>query len=161
MNILVLCTGNSARSILGEALFNVLGNGRIEAFSAGSHPAGQVNPYACRLLESKGFETGRFRSKSWDEFTGVDAPVMDLVITVCGNAAEETCPVWMGAPIRVHWGFPDPAAAVGTDDEIMAAFEDTFTGLKRNIEAFMAIDFDAATAVDIKLALIDIHKRRQ
>ncbi|WP_262693961.1 arsenate reductase ArsC [Kordiimonas aquimaris] len=161
MNILVLCTGNSARSILGEALFNATGCGRIKAFSAGSNPNGTVNPYALRLLKDKGFDTSVFRSKSWDEFAANGAPEMDIVITVCGNAASETCPVWIGAPITVHWGFPDPAAVEGSDEEIMAAFKETFYGLKRNVAAFVAIDFDAMAPEDISLALADIHKGQQ
>lgn len=158
VNILVLCTGNSARSIIGEALFNAIGHGRIKAFSAGSNPNGEVNPYALRLLKSEGFDTSIYRSKSWDEFAAAHAPEMDIIITVCGNAANETCPVWIGAPIKVHWGFPDPAAVEGSDEEIMAAFKEVFSGLKRNITAFAAIDFDAVTPEDVKLALTEIHQ---
>lgn len=158
MNILVLCTGNSARSILAEALFNHMGQGRVHAYSAGSKPAGKVNPFALSALEANGIATGGFRSKSWDEFAEDGAPEMDVVLTVCGNAAGETCPVWIGAPITVHWGFPDPAAAVGSDDEIAAAFAETYTGLCRNIEAFMALDFETLSKSDIQSAMIAIHQ---
>ena len=137
MNILVLCTGNSARSILGEALLNRLGGGDIRAFSAGSKPAGKVNPAAIALLEDKGFETSGLRSKSWEEFAGPDAPDMDLVITVCDSAAKETCPIWPGAPVQVHWGIPDPAAVKGSDEEVRAAFERACGQLERRIRAFL------------------------
>lgn len=161
MNVLVLCTGNSARSILGEALFNKLGNCRIQAYSAGSKPTGKVNPFAIKLLNNKGYDTEAFRSKNWDDFSAKDAPAMDLVITVCGNAAGETCPVWIGAPITVHWGFPDPAAVTGTDLEILAAFEATYEGLKRNIEATLKLGFDSMSPADIKTAMLDIHSHNQ
>ena len=115
MNILVLCTGNSARSILLESIFNHTSNGRLRAFSAGSNPAGKVHPQSLTLLESVGHDLSDARSKSWDEFAADDAPEMDMVITVCGSAAEETCPVWPGAPVRAHWGVEDPAAASQED----------------------------------------------
>ncbi|NNK17310.1 MAG: arsenate reductase ArsC [Sulfitobacter sp.] len=136
MNILVLCTGNSARSILLESLLNHLGGGRVTAYSAGSQPAGKVNPHSIALLSAKGHDTSGFRSKSWDEFAGPDAPKMAAVITVCGSAAEETCPIWPGAPVRAHWGVEDPAAA--SDDAAPAAFAEAYGILKRRAEAFLA-----------------------
>lgn len=131
LNILVLCTGNSARSIMAEALINERGEGRIKAYSAGSKPVGKVNPVGLKLLESKGYDTSDFRSKSWDEFAAADAPQMDAVITVCSNAAGETCPVWPGAPVTAHWGFPDPADAGETEEERLAAFSDVYDAIDR------------------------------
>lgn len=158
MKILVLCTGNSARSILGEALFSKLGNGKIEAFSAGSKPVGRVNPYAIKLLEGKGFDTSSFRSKSWDEFTGEGAPAIDIVVTVCGNAAGETCPVWIGGPITVHWGYPDPAGVEGSDEDILAAFEAVYQGLSANINAFLELDTKAMSPQELRDAMFAIHE---
>ncbi len=131
INVLVLCTGNSARSILSEALINHLGQGRFRAHSAGSKPTGRVNPLALRALEERGVPTTGLRSKSWDEFSAPGAPAMDIVITVCDNAAGETCPLWPGTPARAHWGLADPAAATGSDDEQLSAFRDTL----RRVEA--------------------------
>ncbi|MGJ8617427.1 MAG: arsenate reductase ArsC [Sulfitobacter sp.] len=136
MNILVLCTGNSARSILLESLLNHHGDGRVTAFSAGSQPAGKVNAHAVALLKKKGHETGAFRSKSWDEFGTQDAPEMDIVITVCGSAAAETCPMWPGTPLRAHWGVEDPAAA--SPDQAEAAFAEAYAILQRRADAFLA-----------------------
>ncbi len=137
-NVLVLCTGNSARSILAEAYLNHAGQGRIRAFSAGSRPGGRVNPLALELLEKKGIRAEGARSKSWDEFAAPGAPRMDLVVTVCDSAAGETCPVWPGAPAREHWGVDDPAAVEGTDAEKRAAFDKAFRELKAKIDAFLA-----------------------
>lgn len=134
INILVLCTGNSARSILAEAILNRLGAGRVRAFSAGSRPAGAVNPHAADLLLAKGYDMAAFSSKSWDVFAGADAPRMDMVITVCDSAAGETCPLWPGAPLRVHWGFPDPAGATGTPDEIARTFEEVYGAIHARME---------------------------
>ncbi|WP_084579518.1 arsenate reductase ArsC [Sphingomonas azotifigens] len=128
-NVLVLCTGNSARSILGEAIVNHLGKGRFRGYSAGSFPKGQVHPGALRLLERHGYSTEGLCSKSWDEFSGSDAPRIDVVITVCDNAAGEVCPIWPGHPIKAHWGPPDPAAIVGDDEAVDAAFEEAHTAL--------------------------------
>jgi len=138
MNILVLCTGNSARSILAEVLLNSMSNDQIMAYSAGSKPVGAVNPFAIALLEEKGYSTNKLRSKSWDEFSHKDAAIMDVVITVCGNAADEVCPVWPGAPVRVHWGFKDPAY-IKDDQESKLAFEVTYKAIKNRIEQFLAL----------------------
>lgn len=148
MNILVLCTGNSARSILLEALLNARGVGRVTAYSAGSQPAGRVHPQSLRLLAAEGIETASARSKSWDEFAAPGAPVMDAVITVCGSAAEETCPIWPGAPVRAHWGLEDPAAAAEADWD--AAFRTAYAILDRRAEAFLAA-LDAGTALPAAL----------
>lgn len=139
-SVLVLCTGNSARSILGEALFDRLGRGRIAAYSAGSKPRGVPHPGALRLLAREGFDTTRFRSKSWNEFTASGAPQIDLAITVCGNAAEETCPVFSGAPLRAHWGLPDPADVAGDEATVDAAFAETWRLLKLRVEAFLMLE---------------------
>ena len=141
-SVLVLCTGNSARSILGEALFNELGAGQITAFSAGSKPKGVPHPGALRLLARKGIDTEPFRSKSWLEFTGPDAPEIDLAITVCGNAAGEACPVFPGTPLRAHWGLPDPADLTGTEAEVDAAFEETWRLLDMRVRALLALDLE-------------------
>lgn len=151
MNLLVLCTGNSARSILLEAILNDLGNGRLKAFSAGSHPAGRVHPAALALLSRAGLPTAGLRSKSWDEFAAPDAPAMDAVITVCGAAAGETCPHWPGAPVRAHWGVADPAAAA--PDGQPAAFAAAYALLRRRAEALLSRPFAALPPADLKDAL--------
>src|SRR5882672_8363652 len=130
-NVLFLCTGNSARSILAEAYLNAKGNGRFRAYSAGSHPAGMVNPFALELLRKNRIATEGLRSKNWSEFAVPGAPAMDFVFTVCDAAAAEVCPVWPGHPITAHWGVPDPAAVAGTDEEKRRAFKDAFTALSR------------------------------
>lgn len=136
LRVLVLCTGNSCRSIIGEALFNHLGQGRIAAFSAGSRPTGTVHPKSLQLLQSKGINTDGFRSKTWDEFAGTS---IDVVITVCDSAAGEACPVFFGAPVKAHWGLPDPAHATGTEEEVMAAFESVYKTLEARIRAFLRL----------------------
>mgnify|MGYP006275390743 FL=1 len=156
MNILILCTGNSARSILAEALFNARGQGRVRAWSAGSKPAGAVNPHALALLARKGFSTDSLRSKSLVEFEDAQAPVMDAVITVCDSAASEACPVWPGAPVRAHWGLPDPAGATG-DAQARAAFESTFQALEARIEAVLAHD-DLNEPARLQAALTSAHQ---
>ena len=148
--VLFLCTGNSARSILAEALLNRLGAGRFLAFSAGSQPKGQVHPASLAVLEAEGFDIGPLRSKSWDEFAEEDAPIVDLVVTVCGNAADETCPVWPGAPVQVHWGFEDPAAVEGNQARQRAAFEDTFSQIKTRIEHFVAHPIEDLSVSDLR-----------
>lgn len=136
-NVLFLCTGNSARSILAEASLLREGQGRFKAFSAGSKPMGQVHPYALDLLNVLNFDTGFARSKNWEEFSGPDAPVMDFVFTVCDNAANEVCPVWPGQPMTAHWGVPDPAAVEGSEAEKRVAFADTFRMLNNRISIFV------------------------
>jgi arsenate reductase len=136
-NVLFLCTGNSARSILSEAILNRLGDGRFRAFSAGSKPVGRVNPGALELLGRREYPTDELRSKSWDEFAGPDAPAVDYVITVCNNAAGETCPVWPGHPATEHWDIADPAGVGETDEERRAAFEEAYAVLNKRIEKFV------------------------
>lgn len=154
--VLVLCTGNSARSILGEALFNHLGHGRLQAFSAGSRPKGVPHPGALRLLAQRGIDTATFRSKSWDEFTAPDAPPIDLAITVCGNAAGEACPVFLGSPLKAHWGLPDPADVTGAEAEVDAAFEETWRLLEMRVRTFLALDRKALDKPALQAALAEI-----
>jgi arsenate reductase len=141
LNVLFLCTGNSARSILGEAILNHDGEGRFHAFSAGSNPTGTVNPWAIRTLETLGYPVDGFRSKSWNEFA--QAPEFDLIFTVCDSAADETCPVWSGHPTTAHWGIPDPASVEGSDAEKSAAFLDAFRMLKRRIDLLLALPIES------------------
>ena len=154
--VLVLCTGNSARSILGEMLFNHLGKGRVRAWSAGSKPAGQVNPVAIETLRRHGIPSEGARSKSWDEFAVPSAPTLDFIFTVCGNAAAETCPVWPGHPATAHWGVPDPAH-VEPIDARRAAFEEAYQSLKMRIEAFLALPLETMTPQESALAARRIH----
>lgn len=155
-NILVLCTGNSARSILGEAILAQMGAGRIVAYSAGSKPKGVPHPGALRLLARKGIDPSPFRSKSWDEFTSLDAPRIDLAITVCGNAAGETCPVFMGAPFKAHWGLPDPADVEGDEAAVDAAFEETWRLLDMRVAALLALPFETMDRDAFKTTLAEI-----
>lgn len=157
-NVLFLCTGNSARSILAEGLLTNLGKGRFRAFSAGSHPAGQVNPFALELLEKNHFDTSAMRSKSWDEFARPDAPHLDFVITVCDNAAGEVCPVWPGQPMTAHWGIPDPAAVAGTDEEKRRAFVDAMNQLQRRICMFVNLPFASLDKMKLEQAVREIGK---
>jgi len=136
-SILILCTGNSARSIMAEALFNVLGKGKFQAYSAGSHPAGRVNPFAIERCEALGFDTSKARSKSWDEFATPDAPRMDFVITVCDQAAGEVCPIWPGSPITAHWGFEDPAAFEGSDEDKRKVFGKVYRQIMNRVSQFV------------------------
>ena len=135
-NVLVLCTGNSARSVMAEGLINVMGHGRFKAYSAGSKPTGIVNPLAIEQLQSIGYPTETLRSKSWNEFSGADAPHLDFVITVCDNAAGETCPVWFGAPVTAHWSFPDPGVS-GTEEERRADFAKVFGQIMNRVHLFV------------------------
>ena len=157
-NVLFLCTGNSARSILAEGLLTNLGKGRFRAFSAGSHPAGQVNPFALELLEKNHFDTSVMRSKSWDEYAQPDAPHLDFVITVCDNAAGEVCPVWPGQPMTAHWGIPDPAAVAGTDEEKRRAFVDAMNQLQRRICMFVSLPFASLDKMKLEQAVREIGK---
>jgi arsenate reductase (thioredoxin) len=157
-NVLFICTGNSARSILAEALLNQLGGGRFRAFSAGSHPNGQVNPFALSTLRQLHIPTDGFRSKSWDEFARPGAPVLDFAFTVCDNAAGETCPFWPGQPMTAHWGLPDPAAASGSDEAKAQAFMDTAVALKRRIELMLALPLDTLASMSLQRELERIGK---
>ena len=138
-NVLFLCTGNSARSIIAEAILNKRGGVKFRAFSAGSQPKGAINPHTIALLKGFGYDTSGLRSKSWSEFAQPDAPALDFVFTVCDNAAGETCPLWPGQPMTAHWGIPDPAEATGTEAEIAVAFQDAYRMLLRRIEIFLAL----------------------
>ncbi len=156
MNVLVLCTGNSARSILAEALLNKEGQGRIRAFSAGSQPKEAPNPHALALLQELGYDTTAFRSKSWSEFAGPEAPQMDFIVTVCDSAAGETCPYWPGHPLVAHWGIPDPAAVEGSDAEKRAAFMDTYRRLTARVTAFVNLDIARLDLPTLKQKLAEI-----
>ena len=142
MNVLFICTGNSARSIIAESLLNQLGAGKFRAYSAGSHPAGAVNPKALVLLQRNRFPTSELRSKKWDEFASPGAPHMDFVLTVCDKAAGEVCPLWPGQPMSAHWGVPDPAAVQGTPEQVDKAFTDAFLVLQRRITLFLNLPMD-------------------
>ena len=157
-NVLVLCTGNSARSILGEVLFNTLGKGRFKAYSAGSKPAGRVNPFALELLQQQGFSTEGLRSKSWDEFAAPGAPEIDFIFTVCDNAAGETCPIWPGKPSTAHWGIPDPAAVTGDDAAKRAAFRKASEQLARRIQLFMSLPIESLDKLALKEKLAEIGR---
>jgi arsenate reductase (thioredoxin) len=151
-NVLFLCTGNSARSILAEAILNHLpiGQGRFRAWSAGSYPRGEVNPFAVALLEENRLLTEGLRSKSWDEFAKPGAPKLDFVFTVCDQAAAEECPLWPGQPMTAHWGIPDPAAVQGTDEEKRKAFREAFIVLRRRIELFASLPFDKLSGLSLE-----------
>jgi arsenate reductase (thioredoxin) len=159
-NVLFLCTGNSARSILAEAILNRVGRGNFRALSAGSQPKGAVHPYALDLLRKLNFDTSGFRSKSWHEFSGPDAPKLDFAFTVCDNAAGETCPVWPGQPMTAHWGVPDPAAATGTEAEIRLAFTDTYRMLNNRISLFVALPIRAIDKLSLQKQLDSIGKTK-
>jgi arsenate reductase len=163
LNVLFLCTGNSARSILAECLLNRLGAGQFRAFSAGSMPAGKVNPHAVRLLRKMNFETDGLRSKNWDEFAKAnnpDAPDLDFVFTVCDNAAGEVCPVWPGQPMSAHWGVPDPAAVEGSESEIALAFADTFRMLNNRIAIFVNLPIASLDRISLQHRLDQIGRTK-
>lgn len=154
--VLFLCTGNSARSIMAEALLNRLGAGKFEAFSAGSFPKGEVHPAALRLLKHLDYETGRFRSKSWDEFAAEGALPLDFVFTVCDNAAGEVCPYWPGQPMTAHWGLPDPAAVTGSEAEIAAAFAEAYRMLSNRIGIFVQLPITSLDTMTLQNKLTEI-----
>ena len=157
-NVLFLCTGNSARSILAECILNREGNGRFRAFSAGSHPKGQVHPFALELLKKMNYPTAGLRSKSWDEFAGADAPHLDFVFTVCDNAADEVCPIWPGQPMTAHWGVPDPAAAEGTEAERHLAFADAYRMLSNRIGVFASLPIRSLDRLSLQKRLEEIGR---
>ncbi len=157
-NVMFLCTGNTARSIMAEAILRQDGQGHFRAFSAGSHPKGEVNPFALKVLESCDYPIGGLRSKSWDEFSGPDTPVMDFVFTVCDNAAAETCPVWPGHPMTAHWGIDDPAAVTGLDIEKEKAFVQAFKYLKTRIGLFLSLPLAKIDAMALGTKLREIGK---
>ncbi|MBI4809277.1 MAG: arsenate reductase ArsC [Nitrosomonadales bacterium] len=156
-NVLVLCTGNSARSILGEVLFNALGKGKFKAYSAGSHPAGRVNPGALEWLQAQGYSTDGLRSKSWDEFALSGATEFDFIFTVCDNAAGEACPLWLGKPATAHWGIPDPAHVEG-EEERRAAFKKAAEQLARRIQLFLSLPIDKLDKLVLKEKLAEIGR---
>jgi len=158
-NVLFLCTGNSARSIMAEAILNHRGKPRFKAYSAGSHPSGKVRPEALRQLGLAHLPTADARSKNWDEFAQPGAPVMDFVFTVCDNAAKEVCPIWPGQPMTAHWGIPDPAALVGTEQEIQRAFRDAFVSLDRRIGLFLSLPLQSLDRLAIQKEINRIGKQ--
>jgi arsenate reductase (thioredoxin) len=157
-NVLFLCTGNSARSIMAEAILNHRGKGRFAAYSAGSHPSGLPRLEALGQIESAGMSTNGLRSKSWDEFAAPDAPKLDFVFTVCDNAANEVCPYWPGQPMTAHWGIPDPAAVKGTSEEIARAFRDAFVVLDRRIGLFLSLPLGTLDQLAIKHEIENIGR---
>ncbi|MDR3512925.1 MAG: arsenate reductase ArsC [Caulobacteraceae bacterium] len=155
-NVLFLCTGNSARSILAEAILNRQGHGRFRAFSAGSHPKGAVHPAAIKLLAGMGYPTAELRSKPWDEFAGPGAPPLDFVFTVCDDAAGEVCPIWPGQPMTAHWGIPDPAAATGSDAQIALVFADAYRVLNNRISLFASLPIASLSRLSLQERLNEI-----
>ena len=158
LNVLFLCTHNSARSIVAECIMSRLGNGRFQGYSAGSQPRGEVHPYALDLLRQLNYDTARLRSKSWEEFTAPEAPSLDFVFTVCDNAANEVCPVWPGQPISAHWGVPDPSAATGTLTEQRVAFADTHRMLYQRISIFTSLPLASLDKLSLQKHLDDIGR---
>src|SRR5262249_16656774 len=158
-NVLFLCTGNSARSIMAEAILNQKGKPHFTAYSAGSHPTGRVNPAAIQTLKQAGMTVEGYRSKSWDEFVRPDAPKMDFVFTVCDNAANEVCPFWPAQPMTAHWGVPDPASAAGTPEQIEKAFRDAFVALDRRIGLFLSLPLTSLDPMAIKKEVTQIGKQ--
>lgn len=155
-SVLFLCTGNSARSIMAEGLLNTLGHGSFRAYSAGSQPTGRVNPFAIEQLKAIGYRSDELRSKSWNEFSGDSAPQMDFIITVCGNAAGETCPVWPGHPVSAHWGFEDPAAVQGSDADKRVAFSTICNQIRGRIEQLLALPMEKLSREEQLLRLREI-----
>lgn len=161
INVLFLCTGNSARSIMAEVILNALGGGKFIAYSAGSHPTGEINPAVLAKLRQCGFDTSGLRSKSWDEFGSPDAPVFEYVITVCDNAANESCPAWSGSPVNAHWGIPDPAAVQGGEGAISSAFDAAYDRLKNRIGALLDMPLESMTNEEIGKKLTAIGGRQE
>lgn len=157
-NVLFLCTGNSARSIMGEAILSRIGAGKFNAYSAGSQPRGEVNPHALALLRRMNHKAESFRSKSWDEFAKPDAPELDFVFTVCDNAAGEVCPAWPGQPMTAHWGIPDPAAADGADAEVALAFADAYGRLSNRLSIFVNLPFEGLDRLSLQKRLDEIGR---
>lgn len=158
-NVLFLCTGNSARSVMAEGVLNHHAKGTFTAYSAGSHPSGKVRPEALHQLELAGIPTSGFRSKSWDEFAEPNAPRIDFIFTVCDNAAHEVCPIWPGHPMTAHWGVPDPAAVQGTTEEIERAFHEAFTALDRRIALFLSLPLPTLESMAIQREIDRIGRR--
>jgi arsenate reductase len=158
LNVLFLCTGNSARSVLAESYLNSAGKGRFKAHSAGSHPTGKVNPFAVELLEKHQIDVSGARSKSWDEFTAPGAPKFDFIVTVCDSAAGEVCPIWPGQPMTTHWGVADPAAVAGSDEDKREAFLKAFTQLSKRINCLLALPFERLDRSTLKARLDEIGK---
>jgi arsenate reductase (thioredoxin) len=159
-NVLFLCTGNSARSIMAEAILNRAGRGKFRAFSAGSQPKGQVHPYTLDLLKKLNYDVTRLRSKNWKEFSGPDAPKLDFVFTVCDNAARESCPVWPGQPMTAHWGVPDPAVATGNEAEVRLAFADALRMLTNRINIFVSLPLRSLDQLTLQRQLNSIGKTK-
>ncbi len=157
-NVLFLCTHNSARSVLAESILNRSGTGKFRAFSAGSQPRGQINPYAIDLLKNLGYDVTGLRSKSWDEFAAAGAPQMDFVFTVCDNAAQEVCPLWPGQPMTAHWGVPDPSIAKGTEAEKRVAFANTYRMLQRRIDVFTSLPIKSLARLAIQNKIEEIGR---
>lgn len=157
-NVLFLCTGNSARSVMAEVILNTLGKGRFKGYSAGSHPAGQVNPFTLELLRGNGYAVDELRSKSWDEFAAPGAPKMDFVITVCDNAAGEVCPIWPGQPVSAHWGFEDPAAFQGPDEEKRRLFRLIYQQIGSRIRLFLSLPVEKLDRLSLQHKVKDIGK---
>ena len=157
-NVLFLCTGSSARSIMAEAILNKVGLGKFRAFSGGSQPKGRINPYTLQLLQSLGYDTSTYRSKSWNEFAKPGAPPLDFAFTVCDNAAGETCPIWPGQPMTAHWGIPDPAEAKGSDAQIALAFKDAYRMLHQRIGVFTALPIRSLDQLSLQQRLREIGR---
>jgi arsenate reductase len=160
LNVLFLCTGNSARSIMAECVLNRLGAGKFKAFSAGSQPKGQLHPLALQVLRQAHFDVSELRSKSWEEFAKADAPELDFVFTVCDNAAKEVCPIWPGQPMTAHWGLPDPATAQGSEAERHLAFADTLRMLSNRIGIFVSLPIDKLSKLSLQAKLDEIGQAR-
>ena len=161
LNVLFLCTGNSARSVMAESILNRLGKGKFHGFSAGSHPAGQINSLALNLLRKTNYDVSTLRSKSWDEFAAPGAPKLDFVFTVCDDAANEACPIWPGQPMTAHWGLPDPAKAQGTEAEKAFAFDDCFRMLNQRISIFVSLPLEQLSKLSLQKHLDEIGKMRR